>query len=83
MWQDTLLGIAIWVLLAALVPTLVSKTKKPTFLTSIATGLALTAITYAYASLEFWWSALPSSLMALAWFTLAYQRYRMDNAAEG
>ncbi|MBI2612731.1 hypothetical protein HYW59_02875 [Candidatus Kaiserbacteria bacterium] len=78
MWQDTLLGFSIWVLLAALVPTLLSQTKKPTFLTSIATGIALSAITIAYVSLEFWTSALPSALMAGAWFLLAYQRYRID-----
>lgn len=78
MWQDVLLGISIWVLLVALVPTLLSRTKKPTFLTSVVTGFALSAITAAYASLEFWTSALPSALMAGSWFYLAYQRYRLD-----
>jgi len=82
MWEDIVLGTAIWVLLAALIPTIVSKTKKPTFLTAITTGTALLAITSAYVSLGFWWSAVPSSFIAGAWFIIAYQRYRLD-AKEG
>lgn len=78
MWQDALLAAANWTLLAAIIPTLLHKTHKPTFSTSIVTGACLVAITFAYATLNLPLAALPAGLMAGSWFTLAYQRYRIN-----
>ncbi|MBI4079843.1 hypothetical protein HY414_01260 [Candidatus Kaiserbacteria bacterium] len=78
MWQDFVLGGAIWVLLLSLLPTLISQTKKPALLTAIFTAIALSVIAATYLSLGFWSSAIPSALMAGAWFYLTYQRYRLD-----
>lgn len=83
MWEDIVLAASNWVLLAALIPTVLHKTQKPTFLTSIATALALTAITITYAAISLWYAALAAGLMAGAWFLLAYQRYQLNKNRQG
>ncbi len=79
MWQDVLLAIVNWTLFVSLIPTVLSKTQKPTLLTSILTAVALAAITFTYATLSLWFAALPVLLTASAWFVLAYQRYKLNN----
>ena len=80
MWQDWLLSVAVWVLLFAMIPTLISKTEKPALLTSLITGSALAIIAFVYATLSLWWSAVPTALISASWFVLAYQRYRLDTS---
>lgn len=82
MWQDFLLAGVIWVLLAALIPTVLHKTQKPTLATSLLTGSALAVIAFTYASLEFWNAALATTLISGTWFVLAYQRHRLNKRSE-
>lgn len=78
MWQDILLAGVNWVLLVAIIPTLLHKTQKPTLTTSVLTGLCLSAIGFAYVTLDLLLAALPVGLMAASWFVLAYQRHRLN-----
>lgn len=78
MWQDTLLGAANWVLLVSLLPSIVSKEEKPALASSLITGTCLLAIAFSYYALGLMQAALPASLVALQWFILGYQRYRIN-----
>ena len=82
MWQDVLLGVVNWLLVAFLLPTVVSKTEKPAFVSSLLTGICLFGIAISYYTLGLTVGALPATLQALLWFILAYQRWRL-NRAEG
>jgi hypothetical protein len=78
MWQDITLAIVIWILLAALIPTILNKTQKPTLSTGLLTGSALAVIAFTYFSMDLMNAALASSLISGAWFLLAYQRYKLN-----
>jgi hypothetical protein len=82
MWQDFVLAIIIWILLAALIPTVLHRTQKPTLSTGILTGTALAVIAFTYVSMELWNSALASAFISAAWFLLAYQRYKLNKQSE-
>lgn len=78
MWQDTLLGAVNWLLVAFLLPTMLSKTEKPAFISSILTGTCLLGIAISYYTLDLTIGALPATLQALIWFVLGFQRYRIN-----
>jgi hypothetical protein len=83
MWQDLLLSIVQWGFIAALMPTLLHKTQKPTVTTCAFTALGMLAITITYISLELWAAVASSSLLTLAWVVLAHQRYKLNAQALG
>ncbi len=78
MWVDVLLGVVNWILVFALVPTVLSKTEKPTLLSSLITGICLAGIASAYVVLSLWIAAVPAALQALQWGVIGYQRYRIN-----
>lgn len=78
MWVDALLGTANWILVVALLPTVLSKTEKPTLISSLITGLCLAGIASAYIALSLWIAAIPAALQAFQWVLLGYQRYRIN-----
>ncbi len=78
MWQDILLGVVNWLLVVFLLPTVFSTSEKPVFVSSILTGTCLLGIAISYYTLGLTMGALPATLQALAWFVLAYQRFRIN-----
>jgi hypothetical protein len=78
MWQDILLGLANWILVLSLMPTVLSRTEKPAFLSSILTGTCLLGIALSYYTLGLLMGAIPAALNGAQWFILAYQRQRLN-----
>lgn len=76
-WQDVILTIGAWIFFFALLPSIFSK-DKPALSTSIITGGVLTSFVVTYASLSLWISAASTSLVSVAWLTLAWQKYRKN-----
>jgi hypothetical protein len=74
-WQDIVLSIGQWVFIIALIPTLLSKKDKPPVSSSILTGFFLAVYTSVYASYHLWTALVSDSILALVWFTIAYQKY--------
>lgn len=77
-WQDWVFTLGQVIFLIALIPTLKGK-QKPELSTSIVTGIILLTFSFAYFTLELWFSAVMSIFMASAWFFLGFQRYLQDN----
>lgn len=76
-WQDIIFSVGSWVFAIALVPSILSKTDKPALSSSLLTAGLLTVYIPAYASLHLWVSAVSGGVIALAWWILAYQKWRM------
>ena len=77
-WQDIVFSIGSWVFALALVPSILSKTDKPALSSSLLTASILTLYVVTYASLEFVTSAISGGAVAIAWWILAYQKWRMN-----
>jgi len=75
-WQDIIFSIGSWIFTIALIPSILGK-DKPAISSSLITGLVLTVYVIAYGSLNFWLSSVSVGSAALAWFILAYQKYRI------
>lgn len=73
-WQDIVLSVGSWIFLVALFPAILSKDKPP-LSTSLPTGIVLVAYTGVYFSLHLYGSMASTGLVALAWLTLAMQKY--------
>ena len=81
MWQDLVISAVQWVFVAALIPTIMHPTKKPTFSTSFTNVMGIIVVALVYLSLDLWISALGAVFLGLGWLTLAVQRFRLDRAA--
>lgn len=79
MWQDWVIAIVQWVFIAALVPSLLHPTEKPTLSTSLTTGIAIFVFAFTYATLGLWTSVVSSAMLGTAWLALAYQRWRLNS----
>lgn len=80
MIQDYIIALVQWGLAAALIPTLIHKDNKPTLVSSIWTGSLLLVLSGKFATLELWNGSLSSFIVSGIWFTLGYQRYKIDKA---
>jgi hypothetical protein len=78
MWQDWVIAIIQWVFVVALIPTIRHPSNKPTFISSLFTGLLLAVMAGVFATLQLWNGTLSATALAGAWLTLAYQRWRID-----
>ncbi len=78
MWQDWALAIIQWVFVAALIPTILHKTHKPAFSSSLITALGMTVVVYTYYTLDLWQATIGAGVTALAWYILLYQRWRLN-----
>ena len=65
----------------AMVPTLIHKDHKPSFLSSISTASLAVAALLVLLSLEFWLWSFATSFVCLAWGIITYQRYRINRNA--
>lgn len=80
MWQNWFISIAQWVFLAALIPTIRSKTEKPALLTCVITSTTVTGFVPTYYSMGLIESALCALLLACAWWLITFQRYQLNRA---
>jgi hypothetical protein len=78
-WQDLVLASGSLLLAAALVPTLRS-THKPALWTCLITAACLSVFAAVYGSLALWYSTGTTALTSGCWWTLAYQRGRLNRA---
>ena len=82
MIQDYIIAATQWGFLIALLPTLLHKTHKPAILSSLWTGALLLILSATFLSLSLINGALSSFAVAIVWFILAYQRFRLDRAGK-
>ena len=75
-WQDIILSVGQWIFILALIPSILSKTEKPSLKTSLPTGIILIVYAGVYANLSLWISAVSVFMLALGWLVLAFQKYR-------
>ena len=74
-WQDIVLGVGQLLFLVALIPSLRSE-DKPALGTSVMTGALLTVFAVVYLTLGLLFSTISSLIIALGWWTLAFQKLR-------
>jgi len=72
-WQDIALSVGGILFTVALIPTVRSRTFKPTPSTCILTGTVLTVYVVVYITLSFWFSATVTTSTSILWWILAYQ----------
>ena len=78
MWQDWVLGGTLWMFAAVLIPTITHPTNKPSLSTSLLTALGNFVVSYTFATLSLWNSALAALVIGAAWSILTIQRWRLD-----
>jgi hypothetical protein len=78
MWQDWAIAVIQWVFALALIPTIRDASAKPSLSSSLLTAILLTALSGIFITLELWNGALSSLAVAIAWFILTFQRWRLD-----
>jgi hypothetical protein len=76
-WQDVVFTIGQIIFLVAFIPTIRGK-NKPELSTSTITSIILVVFVLTYLTLNLWGSAIASTGMAIAWATVAYQKYQQD-----
>ena len=77
-WQDIVFSIGSWIFAIALVPSILSKTDKPALSSSLLTASLLTLYVPTYASLHLVVSAISGGVIATAWWSLAYQKWKLN-----
>ncbi len=75
-WQDIILTIGSWIFAIVLIPSIRSKTDKPALSSSLLTAILCTTYIFVYLSLRFWTTSVSMSVLALAWWILAYQKWK-------
>ena len=78
MWQDTAMMLIQFGFGAAMVPTLLHKDHKPSFLSCISTATLGVATVMVFLSLKLWLGAFAATLVSTAWWIITYQRYRIN-----
>jgi hypothetical protein len=74
-WQDIVLAIGSWIFIVALVPALIGKDKPPVS-SSALTGAVLAVYVMVYLTLHLWISVASTTILSIAWLTLAVQKHR-------
>ena len=78
MWQDIVLAGGSWLFLVALLPTIFSRTEKPTLSTSVLTALVVSVFAYTYYTLALWNATFGAIALSIGWWILAYQRWQLN-----
>ncbi len=74
-WQDIVIAVGQWLFVLALLPSIFSK-DKPALLTSVMTGMILSAFSIAYWTIGLEISSFSTAVVSIEWFILAYQKYK-------
>jgi len=77
MWQDWIIAACQWVFVIALIPAIRHATDKPPLSSSLLTALLLTVMSATFATLHLWNSTLSALAVAIAWYILAWQKWRL------
>lgn len=77
-WQDIIFSVGAWVFAIALVPSIMHRTDKPALSSSVLTAGFLTLYVPSYMTLHLWVSGVSTAMVAIAWWILAYQKWRMN-----
>lgn len=72
-WQDLLLTVCNVALIAALLPTVMSRHDKPALATSVLTGTVLGLMAFVYFSLALWFAAVTGAVECILWLAIAVQ----------
>lgn len=72
-WQDWVLSIGSCFFTIALIPSVIGR-DKPAFSTSLSTGFVLIVFAAVYFTLALWIATFTTTLNAVVWLTLAYQK---------
>ena len=78
MWQDIVFSIGSLLFTFALIPSIVDKYGKPSAISSFMTAIVLSVYAPTMFTLGLYWSTFCTSLTALAWWVLLYQRLKRD-----
>lgn len=71
-WQDMVISIGVFIMMAAMIPSIRSK-NKPAKATSLTTGVILTTYFICFATLGLWLSAISEMILAAMWYVLFFQ----------
>ena len=72
-WQDWALAAASLCFVAALVPTVMSKQRKPALSTSVMNATVSGVIALVYLTLSLWFAAATTAINAVLWLVIAVQ----------
>lgn len=78
MIQDYILSFGSILFVIALIPSIRAK-DKPALSTSLMTAVVLTVFALTYLSLKFWFATFSTSLTAVCWYILAWQKFTFKN----
>ncbi len=73
MWQDYTIAVVQVVLTMSLIP-MVRQKEKPPLSSSVPTAMGLAVISFAFATLGFWFSMVSAGIPSLLWFVLVFQK---------
>jgi len=76
MWQDWVISIGQFLFLVALIPSIRSA-EKPALGTSLMTGIVLTVFAFTQFTLDLYFSVVSAIAIAIGWYTLAWQSYKL------
>jgi hypothetical protein len=74
-WQDVVLASAGFIAALSLLPT-IQGSNKPHLKTSVISGTLVSVVSLTMLSLNLWIGAFANSLVAVAWFVIAWQTFR-------
>lgn len=77
MWQDWIIAACQWIFVIALIPAIRHKTDKPPLFSSLLTALLLTVMSATFFTLGLWNGTFSALAVAIAWYILAWQRWRI------
>ena len=79
-WQDIILTIGSWIFAIVLIPSIRSKIDKPALTSSLLTALLCPIYIVVYVSLRYWSTSVSMSVLATAWWILAYQKWKLNRS---
>lgn len=75
MWQDWVIGAISWAFVGTLIPTIIGRSK-PSKWTSGPNALLLFLLSWVFASLNLWFAAISTGLLAFEWGVIWTQRQK-------
>ncbi len=80
-WQDWALATASLVFIVALVPTIVSRERKPALSTSVMNAAVSASIALVYSTLSLWFATATTAVNAALWFWISLQTRSLGRRA--
>jgi hypothetical protein len=83
LWQDIVFSVGSIVFSFALVPSIMDRFGKPNTSTSLTTAIVLSTYVVCFFSLGLFWSGIFSTLTAVGWYILFFQKMAQNKRALG